>query len=138
MSKFAEMVYAALKRIFPYYTIVKEYYVNYKNTRLYFDFYIRELNIFFEVQGAQHSGYNKHFHGDRNGYLKSRSRDNLKKEWIEKKDYHLIEIFPGDKIYDKTILNKIYKQLGYKTHDKRKRRKKPYNNPNRQPPKRTS
>lgn len=138
MSKFAEIVHRALKRIFPHFTIIKEHYVSYKNTRLFFDFHIRELNLFFEVQGAQHQSYNKHFHGDREGFLKSRSRDNLKKEWIEKKEYHLIEIFPGDKIHDKTILNKIYRELGYKTHAKRRRKKKPSNNPKRQPPKRTS
>jgi len=73
------------------------------------------LNLFFEVQGQQHQEFNKHFHGDREGFVKSKARDNLKKEWIEKYDHHLIEIYPGDKLSHNALLNKIYKELGFKT-----------------------
>ena len=137
MSKFAESVYSGLKRIFPHFTIVREHYVNYKNTRLFFDFHIKELNLFFEVQGAQHQGFNKHFHGDREGFVRSKARDNLKKEWIEKNDHRLIEIYPGDRLSYTALLNKIYKELGFKPHARKKRKKRKYN-PKRKPPKRTS
>jgi predicted metal-dependent hydrolase len=137
MSKFADSVYKSLKRIFPHFTIVKEHYVSYKNTKLFFDFHIRELNLFFEVQGRQHQEFNKHFHGDREGFVKSKARDNLKKEWIEKYNHHLIEIYPGDKLSYNALLNKIYKELGFKTNVRRKKKKRKYN-PKRKPSKGTS
>jgi len=134
MSKFAESVYEGLKKIFPHFTIVTEHYVQYKNTRLFFDFHIKELNLFFEVQGAQHQSFNKHFHGDRDGFVRSKARDNLKKEWVEKHDHHLIEIYPGDKLSYNALLNKIYKELGFKPNVRRKRKKRKYN-PKRKTPK---
>jgi len=124
MSKFAEEVYKVLKQIFPFFTITPEHYVNYKNTRLYFDFWVRELNIFFEVQGQQHQEFNKHFHGDIEGFRSSKKRDNLKKEWIEKYDHHLVEIFPNDRLEKYNIMRKIYKEIGYEMPRKRKKRKK--------------
>jgi hypothetical protein len=124
MSKFAEEVYKVLRQIFPFFTITKEHYVKYKNTRLFFDFWVRELNLFFEVQGQQHQEYNQHFHGDINGFRASKKRDNLKKEWIEKYDHHLVEIFPNDKIEKFYIMRKIYKEIGYEMPKKKKRRKK--------------
>jgi len=124
MSKFSEDVHKVLKQIFPYFTITSEHYVNYKTSRLYFDFWIRELNIFFEVQGQQHQEFNKHFHGDVHGFRASKKRDNLKKEWIEKYGHHLVEIFPNDKIEKFHIMRKIYKEIGYEMPKKRRRRKK--------------
>lgn len=124
MSKFAENVHRVLKQIFPFFTITPEHYVNYKNTRLYFDFWVRELNIFFEVQGQQHQEFNKHFHGDIDGFRSSKKRDNLKKEWIEKYDHHLVEIFPNDKLEKYFIMRKVYKEIGYEMPKRRRRRKK--------------
>lgn len=124
MSKFAEDVYTILKQIFPHFTIIKEHYVKYKNTRLFFDFWVKELNILFEVQGQQHQEFNKHFHGDANGFIASKKRDNLKKEWIEKKDFHLVEIFPNDKLEKFSLLRKIYKEIGYEMPKKKRRKRK--------------
>ena len=46
-----------------------------------------------EVNGAQHSNYNKFFHGNsRIKYLNSIKRDFKKLEWLEKNDYYLVEI----------------------------------------------
>jgi hypothetical protein len=91
------------------------------------------------VQGQQHQEFNKHFHGDREGFVRSKARDNLKKEWIEKYDHHLIEIYPGDRLSHYALLNKIYKELGFKPNVKKrkKRKKRPYN-PKRKPSKGSS
>lgn len=83
MSKLADKAYDLLKEAFPHNIIVKEYYVNYKGTRLFFDFYIKDLGILFEVQGKQHEEFVKHFHQDRAGFFESKRRDNLKKEYTE-------------------------------------------------------
>ena len=92
MSDFADSVYKLLKEIFPYYTIVKEYYINYEYTRLFFDFYIKELNSFIEVQGQQHYKYIEYFHGSMEGFIAYKKRDNLKKEYCEKHNIVLVEV----------------------------------------------
>jgi hypothetical protein len=49
--------------------------------------------IAIEVNGAQHSNYNKFFHANsRINYLKSIDRDFKKLEWLESNSYNLIEI----------------------------------------------
>ena len=49
--------------------------------------------IAIEVNGAQHSKYNKFFHANsRINYLNSIKRDFKKLEWLESNDYNLIEI----------------------------------------------
>lgn len=46
-----------------------------------------------EVNGAQHSNFNKFFHANsRVNYLKSINRDFKKLEWLEQNKYNLIEI----------------------------------------------
>jgi len=46
-----------------------------------------------EVNGAQHSNYNKFFHANsRINYLNSIKRDFKKLEWLEQNSYNLIEI----------------------------------------------
>lgn len=49
--------------------------------------------IAIEVNGAQHSKFNKFFHSNsRINYLNSIKRDFKKLEWLESNDYNLIEI----------------------------------------------
>jgi len=46
-----------------------------------------------EVNGAQHSKYNKFFHANsRINYLNSIKRDFKKLEWLEENEYNLVEI----------------------------------------------
>ena len=46
-----------------------------------------------EVNGAQHSNYNKFFHANsRINYLNSIKRDFKKLEWLEQNNYNLVEI----------------------------------------------
>jgi very-short-patch-repair endonuclease len=50
-----------------------------------------------EVQGSQHSEYNKFFHGDsRLNYLKSIKRDVAKEKWLVANDFTLVEIYENE------------------------------------------
>jgi very-short-patch-repair endonuclease len=91
--------------------VFEEYYVNYKGQRLFFDFYIKKLNVFIEVQGRQHTKFVKHFHEDREAFLKQRERDNLKRIWVEENDYHLVRINFDEEITKELILNKIERSM---------------------------
>ena len=92
MSKLADETHAFLRKTFPHNIISREYYAKYDNTRLFFDFYIKDLGVLIEVQGHQHDEFVKHFHNDRETFLASKKRDNLKKEYCEKQNFVLIEI----------------------------------------------
>ena len=82
MSKIAEDVYLILQKEFPFTYIEKEYYVNYKNTRLLFDFYVRTLGILVECQGRQHTEFVKHFHGQvENFYSQKRHSIQILKQY---------------------------------------------------------
>jgi len=106
MSKLSNKVYNLLQELFPHNSIQKEYYVKFKGSRLFFDFFIKELSVVIEVQGRQHSEYIKHFHVDREGFLASKRRDNLKKEYCEQHDLVLVEI--EDDISKDDMLEKIW------------------------------
>ena len=110
MSRIADEVYDLLKVIFPNSTIVKEHYIRYKGVRLFFDIYLRDLNILIEVQGRQHSQFVKHFHGSIDNFRAQKHRDNLKKEFIQENPKLCLVYFydEGDIITKKLILWRIY------------------------------
>lgn len=83
MSEIATKVHDTLKEIFPTNIIIKEHYINYKGTRLFFDFYIKELGVLIEVQGRQHFHYVDHFHGSAGNFRAQKKRDNLKREYVQ-------------------------------------------------------
>jgi len=107
MSKLADETYDFLKEIFPHNIILKEHYVRYQNTRLFFDFYIKDLGILFEVQGRQHDEFVKHFHNDRETFLGAKRRDNLKKEYCGKKDLVLVEIQSKKELCKNELLKRL-------------------------------
>ena len=109
MSKLAINIYESLKKLFPYYNISTEYYIKYKGHRLFFDFFIKELNILIEVQGRQHDEFVKHFHEDRDGFLRSKKRDNLKKEYCQSNNLVLVEI--REEMIADELLNEIQKGI---------------------------
>lgn len=112
MSKIADNIYCSLERLFPRYTVVKEVYVNYACTRLFFDFLIKEFGMYIEVQGIQHTSFNKHFHGTRENYLAQKKRDNLKLEYIQSKDnLSLVRFYYNEELTDDLIMLKIEKAL---------------------------
>lgn len=103
-----------LEQLFPANPIKQvfcEHYINYKSQKLYFDFYIKKLDVFIEVQGQQHTKFVKHFHQDRKAFLKQKERDNLKRIWIEENDFHLVRINYDEEITEELILKKIEKAM---------------------------
>lgn len=112
MSKIADDVYLILQKEFPFTYIEKEYYVNYKNTRLLFDFYVRTLGILIECQGRQHTEFVKHFHGQAENFYSQKRRDNLKVEYCEENNLTLVLFFDTiDTINKETVLNRIYEAM---------------------------
>jgi len=111
MSKLADDTYTFLKDTFPYYIITKEYYVNYNNTRLFFDFYVKDLGLLVEVQGRQHDEFVKHFHGDKEAFLSSKKRDNLKKEYVEYRNFVLIEIRSEKELEKDKFMERVSKEM---------------------------
>ena len=111
MSKLADYTYSFLRGVFPHNIITKEYYVNYNNTRLFFDFYIKDLGLLLEIQGRQHDEFVKHFHIDREGFLSSKKRDNLKKEYVEQQDFVLIEIRNEKELEKDKFMERVLKEM---------------------------
>ena len=112
MSKIADDVFNILQQEFPFTYIEKEYYINYKNTRLLFDFYIRNLGILIECQGRQHTEFVKHFHGQVENFYAQKRRDNLKEEYCEENDLTLVLFFDIiDTINKEVVLNRIYEAM---------------------------
>ncbi len=89
-SLLAKSVLQSLKKTFPNTRINSEYYVNYTGQKLFFDFYLPNLSIVVEVQGAQHTEFNPHFHGTAENFKASRKRDRLKGEWCDINDMTLV------------------------------------------------
>ena len=64
--------------------------------------------IAIEVQGRQHKEFNKFFHKTRGNYLESIKRDHLKRQWLEKNNFKLIEIEEEEvKKLSKTFFKKL-------------------------------
>jgi len=110
MSKMSDEVHTALKKLFPYETLVPEHYINYKGAQLFFDFYLKDLGILFEIQGRQHYQFIKHFHGSVENFRAQKYRDNLKKEFIQINKKLCLVYFNDtkDKINEELVLKRIY------------------------------
>ncbi len=89
-SQLAKSVLASLSKALPNTPIRDEKYVNYKGTKLFFDFYLPSLDVYIEVQGIQHTRFNKHFHSSAAAFRGQKKRDRLKKEWAEEHDHTLV------------------------------------------------
>ena len=80
-------------------------------TRLKVDILNATKKIAIEVQGRQHTQFNKFFHGNsRLEYLKSIKRDVQKRNWLEENGFKVIEI-NEDEI---TSLNKSFFERKFK------------------------
>lgn len=113
MSKIADDVYVVLKELFPYSYIIKEHYIYFKGTKLFFDFYIKDLNILIEVQGEQHFKFSKHMHGTIENFRGQIRRDNLKIEFCSNNNLTLVFFYDKvDKINKELVLNRLYKAQG--------------------------
>ena len=66
-------------------------------TRLSLDFYNANKKVAVELQGSQHTKYNKLFHGGyKNNYLEQLKRDQIKAEFCEVNEIILVEIYDSD------------------------------------------
>ncbi len=114
MSVMAKKVHLILNEIFPanpFNRIFCEHYVNYKNERLFFDFFIKELSCFVECQGQQHTKFVKYFHGEKEKFVAQKFRDNLKIEYVQQNNMYLVR-FNYDEVTDKeVVMFKIGKTL---------------------------
>ena len=111
MSKLANKAYDFLRNVFPFYTIIPEYYIKYKGQRLFFDFFIKELNLAIEVQGEQHYSFIKHFHEDKEGFLRSKYRDSLKEEYCQYNKIVLLYIHSETELNKHEFLERILNLL---------------------------
>lgn len=111
MSEIADKVYDMLREVFPHNVLIKEHYIKYKGTKLFFDFYIKDLGILIEVQGQQHQRFIKHFHVNKRGFVAQKERDNLKIEYTQEKKIAFVRIYYNENITKKLVMNKIYKAI---------------------------
>ncbi len=111
VSKLADATRKFLKEVFPHNLIFEEHYINYKGARLFFDFYIKEVDVLIEVQGRQHDEFIKHFHVDREGFLSSKRRDNLKKAYCQETGTVLIEIKSEKELDKDEFIERIWSAM---------------------------
>ncbi len=90
ISQLAKSVRETLSNAFPNTLIKEEEYISHEGSRLFFDFYIPAFNVYVEVQGIQHTEFNKHFHSDAAVFRAQKKRDRLKREWCDLHDYALV------------------------------------------------
>lgn len=114
MSVMATKVHSILKDLFPanpHRRVYSEHYVNFKGTRLFFDFYIKELGVFIEVQGRQHVQFVKHFHGTAENFRAQKMRDNMKLTYVQEQEMCLVRVYDTEKVTKALVLKKIKKSM---------------------------
>ena len=114
MSAIASQVHSLLKQIFPanpHRRVFPEYYVKYKGARLFFDFYVKDVDVFVEVQGRQHTEFVKHFHGTKKNFDAQRYRDNLKLEYVQEHEKCLVRFNYDENITEELVREKISKAM---------------------------
>lgn len=114
MSVTATQVHSILKEMFPanpHKRVFEEHYVRYKGARLFFDFFIKELSVFVEVQGRQHKEYVHHFHGSPDAFRAQKYRDNLKIEYVQENGFCLVRLYDTEDINAELVREKISKAL---------------------------
>lgn len=108
ISHLAKSVKESLETALPNTLIKQEEYVNYKGSRLFFDFYIPAFEVYIEVQGVQHTEFNKHFYSSAAAFRAAKKRDRLKQEWCELNDQTLVCInYDEIPITDEDLLQKV-------------------------------
>ena len=94
-SKLHILARKLLREQFPYDTILEEVPLvgSHKPSRkstLYVDFLIPSHSLAVEVHGRQHFEFVAHFHGNRQGFRKSKARDRDKGNWLYNNDIQLV------------------------------------------------
>jgi len=117
MSYIATQAQSILDKLFPanpHRRVFAEHFVNYKGTRLFFDFYVKEQLMFFECQGAQHNKFVKHFHGTADNFKAQKYRDNLKIEYVQENNLYLVRLFENEELTVDLISKKMHKAFDSK------------------------
>lgn len=110
MSNFEDKMFECLKESFPYFRIVKQFYINVENSKYFFDFYIVELSTLIECHGEQHLKFVKHYHRDMIGFNRHKARDVVKEIFAEENNYTLVKFFYNElnKLSSEYVKEKIY------------------------------
>lgn len=102
-----------LREQFPYDTILEEVPLpgSHKPSRkstLYVDFFIPSHSLAVEVHGRQHFEFVAYFHVDKQGFRKSKARDQDKANWFENNGIQLITLSYSGKEDDwrQSIINR--------------------------------
>jgi len=114
MSFMATKVHSILNDMFPanpHRRVFPEYYVKYKGSRLFFDFFVKELEVFVEVQGRQHIKFVKHFHGTAENFRAQKMRDNLKIEYVQEHEKCLVRVYDTEEVTEELVREKITKAM---------------------------
>jgi len=105
-SKFQQEVKFFLYPFWKGHVVYEEFPV--VGTKMTLDFVNLTSRIAIEVQGSQHSEYNKFFHGkEANNYYNQLHRDLEKKRWCELNKITLVEIHPKDLPLTKKFLEEL-------------------------------
>lgn len=97
-----------LREIFPGARIIEDYTIKPKRGKvLYLDLYIPSFCVAFEIDGMQHSKYNKFLHGSRRNFQKQRDNDHIKTEWCAENNIKLYRIKPDMTVTRELILDMI-------------------------------
>jgi very-short-patch-repair endonuclease len=92
MSELEERVNLLIEEALPYYKVIRQYCVFYRNQQLRFDFYLPELKVLIEVQGQQHYTFNKFHYSSVDEFNRQKARDTLKEEYCYEKGYTFLAL----------------------------------------------
>lgn len=67
-----------------------------KGEGLFLDFFLPRIALAIEVQGSQHTKFNKFFHKDKAAFMASKMRDKIKEQWCVINKIKLIKIEWGE------------------------------------------
>jgi len=106
-SKLHKTINKLLREIYPYNIIQQEMPVKVKpegmrQRTLYFDFVVRELDMYIECQGRQHFEKVGFYHQD-GGFERQKQNDQLKRDWCKSNGYIMVEL-PYHEDYNKDLL----------------------------------
>lgn len=87
-SRLQWMVGQIIDELVPLEVVLEEFTI--PRERLFLDFFLPRKRVAVEVQGIQHYTYTKHFHGNADGFVRSKKRDSDKMDWCRRNEITLI------------------------------------------------
>ena len=88
-----------LSKLFPQFSLLEEFTI--PKTRLRLDFFLPQIKIAVEVQGAQHSTWNSFFYNTVGDFRRAQQRDEEKVLWCKLNDIQLIQVESEEDVRDK-------------------------------------